>query len=58
MTKYIISYTTEDWWKMEVEADSQEDAYDKFMSGVYNHVADAILTESGFLQDSIDISEA
>ena len=57
MPKYTIAYTTEDWWTMEVEADSQEDAYDKFMSGVYNH-SDAILTEGGFLQDSIDISEA
>ena len=56
MTKFIISYTTEDWWRLEVEADSQEDAYDKFMSGEYNH-SDAILTEGGFLQDSIDISE-
>ena len=56
MTKFIISYTTEDWWKLEVEADSQEDAYHKFMSGEYNH-SDAILTEGGFLQDSIDVSE-
>lgn len=57
MSKYIISYTTEDWWEMEVDADSQEDAYDKFMSGEYNH-SDATLTEGEYLQDSIDISEA
>ena len=57
MPKYVISYTTEDWWKLEVEADNMDQAMYKFHSGEYNH-ADALLTEGGYLQDSVDIWEA
>ena len=57
MPKYVISYSTEDWWKLEVEADNMDQAMYKFHSGQYNH-SDAILTEGGYMQDSVDIWEA
>jgi hypothetical protein len=57
MPKYVIHYTTEDWWTLEVEAESADKAYDLFMSGEYTH-DDAKCTESGFIQDSVEIMEA
>jgi hypothetical protein len=54
MPKYRISYTTEDWWQLDVEAADIDDAMDKFHHGGYNH-SDAVLTEGGYLQDSVDI---
>jgi len=56
MPKFRISYTTEDWWRLDVEADSFEDAVAKFHAGEYNH-ADAILSEGGYLQDTVDVEE-
>jgi len=56
MPKFRISYTTEDWWQLDVEAADIDDAMDKFHSGEYNH-DDAVLTEGGYLQDSVDIQE-
>lgn len=57
MSRYRILYQTEDWWALEVEAESKEDAYGKFMSGDYSH-DDARLVEGGYLQESIEIQEA
>ena len=54
MPKFRISYTTEDWWNRDVEADTIDDAMDKFHSGEYSH-SDAVLSEGGYLQDSVDI---
>jgi hypothetical protein len=56
MPKFRISYTIEDWWTLEVEASDMDDAMEKFMSGEYNH-EDAVLTEGGFLQDSVEIEK-
>ena len=56
MPRFLITYTTEDWWKLEVEADDIDEAMDKFHHGGYNH-ADAVLTEGGYLQDSVEIEE-
>jgi len=56
MPKFQISYTTEDWWTLEVEATDMDEAREKFYSGEYNH-EDAVLTEGGFLQDSVEIEE-
>lgn len=57
MSRYRILYQTEDWWTLVVEAESKEDAYDKFMSGKYSHSA-AQLSEGGYVQESIEIEEA
>jgi hypothetical protein len=54
MPKFRISYTTEDWWNLDVEADNIDDAMEKFHYGEYNH-SDAVLSEGGYLQDSVDI---
>lgn len=56
MSKYLISWTEEDWYKMEVEADSIDDAFDNFLAGDYDRQK-AILTESGILQEGVDIME-
>lgn len=56
MPKFRISYTTEDWWNLYVDADSYEDAIAKFHNNEYNLNA-AFLTEAGYLQDSVDIQE-
>jgi hypothetical protein len=54
MPKFRISYTTEDWWRLEVEAADIDEAMDKFHAGEYNH-DDAVLKDGGYLQDSVDI---
>jgi hypothetical protein len=56
MPKFRISYTTEDWWQLDVEAESIDEAIDTFHNGYYNH-SNAVLTEGGYIQDSIDIQE-
>ena len=56
MPKFRISYTTEDWWRLDVDAATRDEAIDKFLSGEYNH-DDSVMTESGYLQDSFDVEE-
>jgi hypothetical protein len=56
MAKYLVSWTEEDWYKMEIEADSIDDAFDNFLAGDYDR-KQAILTESGILQEGVDIME-
>jgi hypothetical protein len=56
MPKFRISYQTEDWWDLTVEADNIDDVVDNFWSGKYNH-SDAKIVDSGYIQDSIDIQE-
>jgi hypothetical protein len=57
MTKYVVSWTEEDWYRVEIEADSYDDALDKFHAGDYDR-QQAILTESGILQEGVDVWEA
>ena len=57
MNRYRILYQTEDWWTLVVEAESKENAYDKFMSGAYSH-SSAQLSEGGYVQESIEIQDA
>lgn len=56
MPKYRISYVTEDWWDLEVEAKDMDEAMQFFHFGVYSH-EDAIRIEGGYLQDSVEIKE-
>ncbi len=54
MPKFRISYTTEDWWRMDVEAANIDEAMENFYNGDYPHDM-AVLTEGGYLQESVEI---
>jgi hypothetical protein len=54
MPKYKISYQTEDWWDLFVEADTLDDVLANFWNGEYNH-SDAVLVEGGYIQDSVSV---
>lgn len=55
MGKYMISWTNENWYRMDVEAESEQDALDKFWSGKYSWDNAFIFGEE--VQDSVDIWE-
>jgi hypothetical protein len=54
MPKFRISYTTEDWWRLDVEANTIDEAMEKFHTGWWKH-DDAAMIEGGYLQDSVEI---
>jgi len=56
MPKYRISYVTEDWWDMDVEAYSMDEVLSKFHNGEYPHSM-AVLVEGGYLQGSVEVKE-
>jgi hypothetical protein len=56
MPKYVIEWTNEDWYRMEVEAESKEAALDNFWSGKYNW--DNATTTGGEVQENVDVWEA
>ena len=56
MPAFRINYTTEDWWYLDVEAESKEDAFRRFDRGEYDLTA-AVLTDVDQLQDSVEIDE-
>ena len=56
MPNYTISWTEELWYRMDVEAESEQDALDKFHAGDYDF--DEAKNTDVHLQDSIDIWEA
>jgi len=53
MTKYRISFTTEDWWRLDVEASNIDEAMENFYNGDYQ--GEAVLAEGGYLQESVSI---
>ena len=53
MPKYRISFTTEDWWRLDVEASNIDEAMENFYNGDYQ--GEAVLTEGGYLQESVEI---
>jgi hypothetical protein len=55
MAKYRISWTEELWYRMDVEADSMDEARDKFHAGEYDF--DLAKNTNVELQDSVDIME-
>lgn len=60
MPKYRISYKTEDWWLLDVEAIDMDEAINRFHHDFHQGLIDydsknAILIESGSLQDEVDI---
>jgi hypothetical protein len=54
MPKYRISFTTEDLWRLDVEANTIDEAMENFYNGDYTHDM-AVLTEGGYLQESVSI---
>jgi hypothetical protein len=54
MPKYRISYQTEDWWDLFVEAYSMDEVLTKFHNGEYDHNR-ATLIEGGYLQGSVSV---
>ena len=55
MPKYRISWTEEMWYRMDVEAESSEEARDKFHAGEYDF--DLATNTHVELEDSVDIWE-
>ena len=53
MPKFLITYTTEDWWRVDVEAKDIDEAMQYFYNGAYDDMA--VLTEGGYLQESVEI---
>ncbi len=54
MAKYKVNYTIERWYAVEVEANSEEEARQKFYDGEYEDDSRDIGSE---LQDSVQIEE-
>ena len=57
MSEFWITWTTETWHEVCVEADSLEEARAKFESDVDLWNLPSTVTESGLLQDTVDIVE-
>lgn len=55
MPKYLISFTEEDWYNITIEADSYEDAKEKFWQGDFDN--DGVVYIGCEIQESIDIEE-
>ncbi len=55
MATYKISYTLEKWYECAVEADSPEQAREKFWSGDYDDMTEK--QTGSEIQDTIDIEE-
>ena len=55
MSKYLISFTEEDWYNITIEADSYEDAKDKFWHGDFDY--EDVKHTGTEIQESIDIEE-
>jgi hypothetical protein len=57
MSEYRIGWTTETWHEKVVEAKSLEDARNKFWEDVDLWNLPSTITQSGLLQDSVDVEE-
>ena len=55
MPKFTIEWTNEDWYRMEVEAESADVALDNFWSGEYSWANAAII--GGEVQENVDVWE-
>ena len=56
MGKYVIEFTEEIWHRVEVEADSAEQASEFFWSGDVAYGDDTVYSHE--IQDSVEIMEA
>jgi hypothetical protein len=55
MSKYLIGFTEEEWYNITIEADSLEEAKDKFWSHDFD--PEDIVHTGTEIQESIDIEE-
>lgn len=56
MKQFVITYTEQAYYEMEVEAESMEEALDAFHAGAYDY---ALAHQVGVeLEDSVEIKEA
>lgn len=56
MAKYLVSFTQEQWYTVEINANSEEDAREVFWSGYWDWESARLVGEE--TQDGIDIEEA
>jgi TolB-like protein len=55
MAHYVVDWTREVWYRSKIEADSLEEAREKFWSGDYDDELDDIFGSE--IQDSVEIRE-
>lgn len=55
MAKYVISWEDSVWYDLTLEADSREEALEKFASGDYNDNIECVGNE--IMADTIEVSE-
>lgn len=55
MAKFQVSYTVEDWYHVDIEADSAREAIEKFYAGDFDD--DNKVFDGGILQDSVTAAE-
>lgn len=55
MAKFIIEFTEEAWNRLEVEAENEQDAREKFWGGEYEYASAKIF--GGEIQQDISIEE-
>jgi hypothetical protein len=55
MSKYLVSWTEEDWYQIVIDADSKKEALDIFYDQRYNH--EDIIHTGTELQDSVEVEE-
>lgn len=54
MATYVIRYTEETWYRLEIEAENEEQARDKFFFGEWEEEPTIF---GGELQDGIEVEE-
>ena len=55
MNTYTIKYVREEWLDLEVKANSEQEAYDNFMSGKYDE--NKAVSRGSYLNEDIRIEE-
>ena len=53
--KYRINYTMERWYRVEIEAESEDEALAKFHNG--EHPEPELTGDGDYLQESVEIEE-
>lgn len=53
MNTYVIKYVREEWLDLEVKANSEQEAYDNFMSGKYDE--SRATSRGSYLTEDINI---
>lgn len=53
--KYRINYTMERWYSVEIEAENEDEALDKFHQG--EHGEPKFIGDGDYLQESVEVEE-